>query len=99
MECSLCGRRSYCSEQCQKDDWTSHVSECTGMSKKKKEKKKKEKEKGPNEYTPNVNVCVCGKDADFECSVCGRQGYCSEVCQQRDWKSHARHCRKEEPSK
>ena len=92
MECSLCGRRGYCGMQCQKEDWTNHIPECTGMS-----KKKKKKAGGGREYTPNVNTCICGKEADFECSVCGRQGYCSEVCQQKDWKLHVHYCKKEEP--
>eukprot|EP00731_Ephydatia_muelleri_P025010 Em0017g93a len=59
MECSICGRRGYCGVQCQKEDWTSHIPECTGGSKKKKKK-------AGREYTPNVNTCVCGKEADFE---------------------------------
>ena len=76
--------------------------ECTGVSKvekkkKKKKEKKEEEEKAIKEYTPNINVCVCGKEADFECSLCGRQGYCSDVCQQKDWKVHVHHCKKEEP--
>ena len=27
----------------------------------------------------------------YECSGCGRHGYCSTTCQQADWKIH--HCR------
>eukprot|EP00048_Salpingoeca_helianthica_P010236 m.147511 g.147511 ORF g.147511 m.147511 type:complete len:2896 (+) comp15040_c5_seq2:160-8847(+) len=36
--------------------------------------------------------CTCGSVADYECSRCENQGYCSEVCQRKHWTLHARLC-------
>jgi hypothetical protein len=39
------------------------------------------------------DICVCGKPAEFDCSRCGRQGYCSSECQRTDWKDHRENCK------
>ena len=44
------------------------------------------------EFTPSVEVCICGKEAEFECSRCEKQGYCSEECQRKDWEVHLAFC-------
>jgi hypothetical protein len=36
--------------------------------------------------------CVCASVADYECSRCENQGYCSEACQKRHWPQHSRLC-------
>ena len=37
--------------------------------------------------------CVCGNAAQFECSGCGSQGYCTPECQARHWtERHQREC-------
>ena len=36
--------------------------------------------------------CICGAVADFECSRCENQGYCSPHCQQADWPRHMLVC-------
>ena len=37
--------------------------------------------------------CICGKAAQFECSSCNAQGYCSQECQQKHWtKEHQKLC-------
>ena len=37
--------------------------------------------------------CVCGKPAEFDCSRCAKQSYCSNECQRRDWKTHRERCK------
>ena len=40
-----------------------------------------------------LHFCVCGNAAQFECSSCSAQGYCSPECQTRDWADrHQREC-------
>lgn len=36
--------------------------------------------------------CVCGRDAEFDCSGCGVQGYCGTACQTEHWPAHAGAC-------
>ena len=38
------------------------------------------------------DICICGKEAEFECSKCGKQGYCSQKCQEEDWSFHEYYC-------
>ena len=35
----------------------------------------------------------CGKEATKECSIC-KINYCSDICQQKDWKFHKEKCKK-----
>ena len=40
-----------------------------------------------------LHFCICGKAAQFECSNCSAQGYCSSECQMNDWKDkHQKDC-------
>jgi hypothetical protein len=40
-----------------------------------------------------LHFCVCGNAAQFECSSCSAQGYCSPECQTMDWgERHVREC-------
>ena len=40
-----------------------------------------------------LHFCVCGNAAQFECSGCSAQGYCSPECQNSDWNDrHLREC-------
>ena len=40
-----------------------------------------------------LHFCVCGNAAQFECSSCSAQGYCSPECQTSDWTDrHQRVC-------
>lgn len=40
-----------------------------------------------------LHFCVCGNAAQFECSSCSAQGYCSPECQTRHWaERHQREC-------
>lgn len=48
----------------------------------------------PNSFTPSVDVCICGKEAEFECSMCEKRGYCSEECQLKDWNTHQSYCKR-----
>ena len=46
---------------------------------------------------PIRKVCMrCGSPAETKCSVCSKHGlnmyYCSEACQQSDWKAHKKIC-------
>lgn len=43
-------------------------------------------------FPPNPDRCICDKEAQYECSECGKQGYCSEKCQQDDWELHQLFC-------
>jgi hypothetical protein len=36
---------------------------------------------------------VCERDAQFMCSACGNQRYCSVECQRTSWPTHQRQCR------
>ena len=36
--------------------------------------------------------CICGLLADFECSQCETQGYCSQKCQETHWPEHYLRC-------
>ncbi len=36
--------------------------------------------------------CTCGAVADFECSRCQSQGYCSAECQEAHWPQHSTAC-------
>ena len=39
------------------------------------------------------HFCVCGNAAQFECSNCSSQGYCSEECQHSHWmEKHRKEC-------
>lgn len=39
------------------------------------------------------HFCVCGNAAQFECSNCSSQGYCSEQCQHSHWaEKHQKEC-------
>jgi len=40
-----------------------------------------------------LEFCICGRVSVFECSMCSKQGYCSEQCQRGDWKLHRVGCR------
>ena len=45
-----------------------------------------------NEQTRR-HFCVCGSAAQFECSNCSSQGYCSQECQIKHWnEQHQREC-------
>ena len=71
-------------------------SKSSKSKKKKKHKKhkkhKKSKSRASTSFTPSINVCICGKEAEFECSRCEKQGYCSEECQLKDWIAHQMYC-------
>ena len=98
LECVECHSRGYCSEKCQQDDWHRHTLACQIISEKKRKKRKKMRKKNKGKrrnveaYTPNLTLCICGKETEFECSRCGLQGYCSEKCQLEDWSFHEYHC-------
>ena len=47
-----------------------------------------------NELTKK-HFCVCGNAAQFECSNCSSQGYCSPECQHKHWnEQHQKQCSK-----
>ena len=46
-----------------------------------------------------LELCVCGKTSNFECSLCGERGYCGEECQARDWEGHIEMCYRTQNSK
>ena len=40
-----------------------------------------------------LHFCTCGNAAQFECTSCSAQGYCSPECQSQDWtERHQREC-------
>ena len=102
LECTECQARGYCNEKCQEEDWPKHVVLCRVVSarrrkderrrKKQKRRQKKMKRLLKSGYTPTPNICQCGKDTEYECSTCGRQGYCSKYCQEQDWENHKLFC-------
>ena len=102
LECTNCKKRGYCSKQCQEDDWSHHEELCRERSarreRKRERRKSRNKERRQSRSSQNSNVslsedtCVCGKDAEYECSRCKKQGYCSEECQREDWSIHEFYC-------
>ena len=100
LECGECKMKGYCSITCQQADWASHSIRCCLISAKRKRKEKRKRSINRKVerlrsagYTPLPDQCVCGKEADFECSQCSRQGYCSETCQLKDWPVHQHFCK------
>ncbi len=100
LECTECRAKGYCCDQCQQDHWLTHSSTCRIVSarrrhtkKMKRKRKKFEKMMKRTGYTPQPDKCVCGGIAQYECSECGRQGYCSEKCQVEDWELHQLFCK------
>ena len=39
-------------------------------------------------------LCVCGQVAEYDCARCETKGYCSEECQESDYKQHKKLCRR-----
>lgn len=46
-----------------------------------------------------LDFCLCGRVADFECTDCNARGYCSVECQQEDWHKHMLICKKQRSKK
>uniref|UniRef100_A0A1X7V0T6 MYND-type domain-containing protein n=1 Tax=Amphimedon queenslandica TaxID=400682 RepID=A0A1X7V0T6_AMPQE len=101
LECTDCRGKGYCSETCQTDDWPDHVRTCRVMSARRKEERRQRKQSRREKrieklqrtgFTPNPDICRCGKLSEYECSSCGMQGYCSYECQIKDWKYHKLLC-------
>ncbi len=98
LECMECRVKGYCSDMCQQAHWLKHISTCRIVSarrrhaKKMRKKRKKLDKMKQTGYTPHPEQCMCGGDAVYECSECGRQGYCSQKCQEDDWELHQLFC-------
>ena len=101
MECVECRAKGYCSEKCQQEHWLSHSSTCRIVSARRRQAKKMKRKrkklenmmKRTAEYKPaHSDKCVCGGEAQYECSECEKQGYCSEKCQVEDWELHQLFC-------
>lgn len=97
LECTSCKKRGYCSRQCQEKDWIHHEEFCREVSsrreRRRRRRKLKSQEKARRSVTPlSEDTCVCGKEAEYECSGCRKQGYCSETCQTEDWNFHEYYC-------
>lgn len=58
----------------------------------KKHKKHRKSKSRESDRSMNIDVCICGREAEFECSRCEKQGYCSEECQLKDWPTHRMYC-------
>ena len=87
--CSGCGVDIYCSEECQKKDWTIHKLVC-----------KENAEKCRNNFiADNLKATCynCFKESTKgfkQCSGCKRIAYCSETCQKAHWKrEHKKQCK------
>ena len=98
LECSACGRRGYCCTECQQNDWFKHAIVCqekkrpSSRSRKTENKHRKSNSRESRNYTPSTSVCVCGKEAEYQCSGCNKQVYCSEKCQNKHWDVHKKFC-------
>ena len=107
LECGECQAKGYCSMHCQQADWLSHGAKCRLVSSKRRRKERRQRKKTRIQkkverlrsagYTPIPDRCICGKEADFECSECGAQGYCSRACQEKDWTVHRFFCEPQRP--
>lgn len=47
----------------------------------------------------DLDFCLCGRVAEFECTECTARGYCSVECQQDDWYKHMTACKKQRKKK
>jgi hypothetical protein len=77
MNCSACHAVSYCSPECQSEDWTEHKKEC-----KKACKRATCQHCGKRE---TVRKFPC-------CASCRQVFYCKERCQVADWANHKMVC-------
>jgi len=91
--CTNCNKKGYCSAQCQERDWPQHSSFCRAVSSRRERRKSRRSSRGLSSAgRGSTEKCVCGKDAEYECSSCQRQGYCSQKCQVDDWELHEYFC-------
>ena len=53
------------------------------------------RESGSDNERSRRHFCTCGLAAQFECSQCTAQGYCSPECQYKHWtEEHSRECKR-----
>eukprot|EP00052_Salpingoeca_macrocollata_P026285 m.243507 g.243507 ORF g.243507 m.243507 type:complete len:540 (-) comp22549_c9_seq1:255-1874(-) len=87
FDCSRCGKKGYCSAECQRQDWRSHRDDCRRFS-------RVSRARMASPQPGNHGSCsVCGKPAEFECSRCNGPSYCSATCQRSHWAVHASECK------
>lgn len=104
-KCSGCKDVSYCSKECQKQDWSrGHRSNCKKVGNKERPPLlgvSMEDNSSKNKTTPvmtdseRCSKCKNGGELKF-CQGCKKQKYCSVKCQKADWKSHKVNCLKEQ---
>lgn len=100
LECTNCKKRGYCSRACQEKDWPDHQTFCREVSSRRERRRRRRRARSReggarSADTPlfSEDTCVCGKEAEYECSICRKQGYCSQKCQTEDWSFHEYYCK------
>ena len=96
LVCTSCNKKGYCCSKCQEKDWPDHADYCKEVCSKRERKRSRRmsrlREGLGSAGRGNTEKCVCGKDAEYECSSCKKQGYCTEKCQLDDWEFHEYYC-------
>lgn len=51
-------------------------------------------EEGCDDYEDDFECADCGRRSQnmFMCGQCHATTYCNELCQERDWDNHQKHC-------
>lgn len=105
MSTCTCGLITYCTRECQSQDWKRHKGLCP-ESKKNKAKAvsvnatKVSLEAGASSETAaslelspkHCSNANCIKSGTFQCTICKCTKYCSRECQKADWKKHKKMC-------
>lgn len=88
--CERCHIEWYCSKECRSLFKESHKEKCDLRQLDAKEVRKTIVDKYDAKESTNIlaGLCICGKVANFQCSVCKRIKYCSKKCQTQHWVKH-----------
>ncbi len=105
--CGGCLDIRYCSEKCQKKDWSRHKLDCLSLtqtelssaSEADSNNSELTKTSDLNDKTPEKRkthrYCgSCGALAWQKCDRCLKIRYCNEECQRKDWPKHKLDCRR-----
>ena len=94
-KCSRCSSISYCSKNCQQNDWSKHKTNCQSQSPRcdKPGTSSQDAEvKGQAVAEPTCSACGKTSESLKHCAQCKKTSYCSKNCQKSDWPTHKKTC-------